>query len=79
MNNYNPNTVYSYIDRNGRYAYGNQAQIIFWNLTKFAQTLTLIIDEDQKKANKLIINSLEKFPEIFNKVWKKNIKKNLAL
>ena len=79
MNNYNPNTVYSYIDRNGRYAYGNQAQIIFWNLTKFAQTLTLIIDEDQKKANKLIINSLEKFPGIFNQVWKKNIKKKFGL
>ena len=40
MNTYNPNTVYSYIDIKGRYAYGNQAQIIFWNLTKFAQTLS---------------------------------------
>ena len=25
MNNYNPNTVYSYIDRNGRYAYGKSS------------------------------------------------------
>ena len=74
MNNYNPNTVYSYIDRSGRYAYGNQAQIIFWNLTKFAQSLSSIIDKDQEKSKKLIINSLEKFPEIFNKTLKKNIK-----
>ena len=78
MNNYNPNTVYSYIDVNGRYAYGNQAQIIFWNLTKFAQTLSYLIDNDPEKSNKLIINSLEKFPEIFNKAWKKNIKKKFG-
>ena len=78
MNTYNPNTVYSYIDIKGRYAYGNQAQIIFWNLTKFAQTLSNIIDQDPKKSNKLIVNSLEKFPEFFNNAWKKNIKKKFG-
>ena len=78
MNHYNPNTVYSYIDVNGRYAYGNQAQIIFWNLTKFSQTLSKIIDENVKKSNKLIIDSLEKFPEIFNNAWKKKIRKKFG-
>ena len=76
MNHYNPNTVYSYIDVNGRYAYGNQAQIIFWNLTKFSQTLSKIIDENVKKSNKLIIDSLENFQKFLimhgkklEKVW----------
>ena len=52
MNKYNPNTVYSYIDVNGRYAYGNQAQIIFWNLTKLAQTLLNLVDDDPKIKQK---------------------------
>ena len=78
MNNYNPSTVYSYIDVNGRYAYGNQAQIIFWNLTKFSQTLSGIIDENEKRSNKLIISSLEKFPEIFNSAWKRKIRKKFG-
>ena len=78
MNKYNPNTVYSYIDVNGRYAYGNQAQIIFWNLTKLAQTLLNLVDDDPKKSNKKIISSLEKFPEIFNEAWKKNIRKKFS-
>ena len=77
MNKYNPNTVYSYIDVNGRYAYGNQAQIIFWNLTKLAQTLLNLVDDDPKKSNKKIISSLEKFPEIFNEAWKKKYKKKI--
>ena len=78
MNTYNPNTVYSYIDVNGRYSYGNQAQIIFWNLTKFAQTLMQIIDINPKKSNNLVISSLEKFPEIFNNCWKEEVKKKFG-
>ena len=34
-----------------------------------------IIDKDPKKSNKLIVNSLEKFPEFFNNVEKKYKKK----
>ena len=36
MNSYDPMTVYSYIDIQGRYNYGNQPKIMFWNLSKFA-------------------------------------------
>ena len=36
MNAYNPRTVFSSIDTNGRYAFGNQSRIGHWNLSVFA-------------------------------------------
>ncbi len=50
MDNYDPATVYSSIDKLGRYAYGNQAQIGLWNLTRFAETLLPLLDADEQKA-----------------------------
>ena len=46
MDAYDPATVFSSIDRQGRYAYGNQSAIIGWNLARFAETLVpLLVDE----------------------------------
>ena len=46
-----PKTVFSSIDRGGRYAYGNQPQIARWNLARFAETLLpLIAGSDDKVA-----------------------------
>lgn len=50
MNSYNPATVFSSIDTEGRYAFGNQPNIIKWNLIKLAQALLPVIHEDSKAA-----------------------------
>jgi uncharacterized protein YdiU (UPF0061 family) len=50
MNTYKPETVFSSIDTNGRYAFGNQGQIALWNLTRLAECLLSLIDEDTEKA-----------------------------
>ena len=50
MDDYDPATVYSYIDRRGRYAYGNQPNILQWNLARLAETLLPLIDADQGVA-----------------------------
>ena len=42
---YDPRTVYSSIDRNGRYAYGQQPRIALWNLTRLAETLLPLLAE----------------------------------
>jgi uncharacterized protein YdiU (UPF0061 family) len=39
MEAYDPATVFSSIDRQGRYAYGNQPPIALWNLTRLAEAL----------------------------------------
>jgi serine/tyrosine/threonine adenylyltransferase len=46
MDEYNPRTVFSSIDHNGRYAYANQAAIAQWNLARLAETLLPLIHAD---------------------------------
>ena len=52
MDAYDPATVFSSIDQFGRYAYGNQPRIAHWNLTRFAETLLGLFDNDEKRALK---------------------------
>jgi len=44
INNYNPQKVFSSIDRDGRYSFLNQKSIIIWNLTRLIETLLPLID-----------------------------------
>ena len=48
MNIFHPQRVFSSIDEQGRYAFGNQANIILWNLSVFASTLSDFIDEETR-------------------------------
>lgn len=50
MDRYDPATVFSSIDHQGRYAYGNQPSIIFWNLARLAESLLPLIDTDKDRA-----------------------------
>jgi len=50
---YDPSTVYSSIDRNGRYAFGNQSDIALWNLTRFAECL-IPIRENPEQSDKVV-------------------------
>ncbi|WP_348261810.1 YdiU family protein [Telmatobacter sp. DSM 110680] len=46
MEAYDPATVFSSIDANGRYAYGNQPRIAHWNVTRLAEALLPVIAEE---------------------------------
>ncbi len=48
MDSYHPETVFSSIDRKGRYAYANQPKIALWNLGQLAQTLVPLVAEVDK-------------------------------
>ncbi|MEI6714720.1 MAG: YdiU family protein [Verrucomicrobiota bacterium] len=50
MDVYDPETVFSSIDRSGRYAFGNQAVIAQWNVVRLAETLLPLIDSDLTRA-----------------------------
>jgi uncharacterized protein YdiU (UPF0061 family) len=45
MEAYDPATVFSSIDGNGRYAYGNQPRIALWNLTRLAEALLPLLEQ----------------------------------
>ncbi|GAB5561655.1 MAG: YdiU family protein [Synoicihabitans sp.] len=66
MEEFHPQCVYSSIDRQGRYAWGNQPQIAQWNLTRFAETLLPIIDPEKDAAVKMAEESLTAFPTKFH-------------
>lgn len=66
MEFYDPATVFSSIDHQGRYSYQNQASIAQWNLSCFANTLLTLIDEDQKKAIEKCSKVLSDFKDHFS-------------
>ncbi len=61
MESYDPKTVFSSIDHQGRYAYGNQPAITQWNLARLAETLLPLIDDDKDKAVELATEALNGF------------------
>ena len=79
MDFFDPNKVFSFIDQGGRYSYINQGKIMFWNISKFAETLVPLIDSDKKKATKKVLNILEKYPDYFQENWNENMKRKIGL
>jgi len=60
---YDPATVFSSIDRQGRYAYGNQPGIAHWNLARLAESLLpLFPGNDEAAALDLLRAVLDTFP-----------------
>lgn len=69
MNAYDPRTVFSSIDRHGRYAFGNQPNIAHWNMAVFAGTLLPLIAEQEEEATELARTLLDEFPRRFAQKW----------
>jgi serine/tyrosine/threonine adenylyltransferase len=79
MNAYDPATVFSSIDRFGRYAYRNQPAIAQWNLARFAEALLRLLDPDQQRAIALATEVLDAFPAAFERYWLAGIRAKLGL
>ena len=62
MDEYNPSTVFSSIDAQGRYAFGNQPLIAQWNMACFANSLLGLIDKDTEKATSKAQKVINNFP-----------------
>ena len=69
MDAYDPGTVFSSIDRNGRYAYGNQPSIAHWNLSRLAEALIPILDADPDTALAEAQAAIDAFPERFHAAY----------
>jgi uncharacterized protein YdiU (UPF0061 family) len=59
MEAYDPDTVFSSIDRQGRYAYGNQPGIAFWNLTRLAEALLPILEQEEGSEEAALASAQE--------------------
>jgi uncharacterized protein YdiU (UPF0061 family) len=78
MNYYDEETVFSSIDKHGRYAFGNQRSILRWNLERFAEALqplctrsTLSYDELEAK--------LDEFEDRFDAQYYTMMRKKLGI
>ncbi|MFS0689543.1 protein adenylyltransferase SelO [Sporosarcina sp. 179-K 8C2 HS] len=79
MDTYDPATVFSSIDRQGRYAFGNQPGIAEWNLSRFAETLLPLFHEDQEKAVHIAQQTLSGYARIYYGHWLTGMRNKLGL
>ncbi|MFC1772277.1 YdiU family protein [Pseudomonadota bacterium] len=69
MDAYHHNQVFSSIDRHGRYAYSNQPSMGLWNLTRLAETLLPLFDEDPQAAVDVAQEVLETYRGRYESAW----------
>tara|TARA_Y200000002_G_scaffold90908_1_gene73161 strand:+ start:1218 stop:2666 length:1449 start_codon:yes stop_codon:yes gene_type:complete len=79
MDKYDPKTVFSSIDHQGRYAYLNQPAILIWNLAKFAETLIPLIGENEEKSVKQLSDILQVTMPTYQEYFYKEMRKKLGL
>ena len=59
MEAYDPRTVFSSIDANGRYAYGNQAHAMHWNLVRLAEALLPVLAQEAGSEEAAVASAQE--------------------
>jgi uncharacterized protein YdiU (UPF0061 family) len=79
MDEFSSHKVFSSIDVQGRYAWGNQPQMAHWNLSNLAQCLLPLIDEDMDVALPLAQNSVDAFATCYKSAWATKLSSKLGL
>ena len=79
MDQYNPKTVFSSIDKFGRYAYTNQPPITKWNLARFAECLIPLIDKNEETSVKIATDLIDNFQNIYEEKWLNMMRDKLGL
>lgn len=86
LNAFDPTAVFSSIDFDGRYAYGNQPVIAEWNLARFAECLLPVM---RQPADETVMSehgavtaataSVEGFRQVYSDAWAKRFTQRLGL
>jgi uncharacterized protein YdiU (UPF0061 family) len=79
MDEYDPNQVYSSIDRFGRYAYGQQPSIGLWNLTQLANCLLALLDADIEAAKTKARAALDAYGKAFEPAYYGGLRAKIGL
>ncbi len=79
MDAYDPATVFSSIDRNGRYAYANQPAIGQWNLARLGETLIPLIDPSIDTAIEMANVVIKAYGERFQSYWLAGMRAKIGL
>ncbi len=78
MDSYHPNTVYSSIDRMGRYAYSNQPEIAVWNIAQLATALIQQMD-DKDAAVEEATEIVHAMPDLMQRHWLDRFRAKIGL
>ncbi len=79
MDTYDPRALYSSIDHQGRYAYGQQPVMARWNLARFAETLLPLIDTDESRAIEWASTEVNRFGQRYLTAWTGCMRAKLGL
>ncbi len=79
LDNYDPAKTFSSIDHQGRYAFSNQGPIAYWNLTRFAETLLPLLDDDPEKSIALAEASLALFRDLHGSALRKRLTAKIGI
>lgn len=79
MDKYDPATVFSSIDTEGRYAYENQPYMAGWNLARFAETLLPLLHDHQDEAVKLAQEEISNYSNLYQAYWLEGMRKKLGI
>ena len=85
MDAYDPATVFSSIDRGGRYAYANQPHIARWNLARLAESLLplMVASPDDEAQVQVAIEQatavIDAFPGWYQAAWLRVMRAKLGL
>jgi serine/tyrosine/threonine adenylyltransferase len=79
MDAFDPAAVFSSIDGQGRYAYGNQPHAAAWNIARFAETLLPLVDANLERAAGLASEVIATFGASFTAHWQAGLRRKLGL
>jgi uncharacterized protein YdiU (UPF0061 family) len=79
MDEFSYDRVYSSIDRNGRYAYKQQAQIGQWNLIRLAESLVPLLADETQQAVSIAQDILNNYQSQYEAHWLLEMRKKLGL
>ncbi|WP_307068034.1 protein adenylyltransferase SelO [Alkalibacillus filiformis] len=79
MNAYDLETVFSSIDEQGRYKYGNQPRIAMWNLARLAESLLPIMSDDPESMVEVAEKTVYQFIELYKEHWMEGMRSKLGL
>jgi uncharacterized protein YdiU (UPF0061 family) len=79
MDRFSLSTVFSSIDRQGRYAYGQQPTMAQWNLTRLAEALLPLFSADEKEAIAKAEEALGTYAVHLQRNWVSGMRGKLGL
>jgi uncharacterized protein YdiU (UPF0061 family) len=79
MDGYDSRAVFSSIDYQGRYAYGNQSNVAFWNLTRLAEAILPLLAGEEEAAIAAAKDSLAAFAPRFQAAYDRGLRRKIGL